>query len=230
MSSKPEDRPKLIGLLVAIVGVFLYVLITLVPKLTGAQTAPPAAPAPPPALAAASVGTPGGNTALTSPSGTASPLPNEESDKVPPAPAHDLFTPPQGDKSQPLPGAPEAQPRRPVKAAAAISGPAPTKPAGLAATPVAPAAPAPPALPPVELKGVILGEPAVAVLSVNGEVVQRQLGDQIAGGLKLVKITEMGIVLQEGKKQIPVIVGHAMSTTIPQAPAVAAEASHQGKM
>jgi hypothetical protein len=68
-------------------------------------------------------------------------------------------------------------------------------------------------LPSVELKGVILGDPAIAVLSVNGEVLQLQVGETIAAGLKLAAISDAGISIQDGKKRISVTLGHMMSTT-----------------
>lgn len=215
----------MIGLLVAIVGVIVYVLITLVPKLTGAQSAPPAEPAaPPPALASASVSTPTGTAAANQQAATTAPLSDDETAAIPAAPAHDSFTPPVGDKSHPPPTPPASQPAPAAKpAASAPNG------AGGAAGGGAVAPPAAPALPSIELKGVILGEPAIAVLSVNGEVVQRQMGDQIASGLKLIKIAETGIVLQEGKNQIHVMVGHAMVAATPQPMSTAGGNSQPGK-
>ena len=49
MAIKPEDKPKLIGLVVALLGVLAYVLIAFVPKLMGGAPEPSKSDSPPPA-------------------------------------------------------------------------------------------------------------------------------------------------------------------------------------
>lgn len=216
MAIKPEDKPKLIGLIVALVGVLAYVLIVFVPKLTAGGTEQAKSDAPPPALTTVAANT---TTPATgqSPIGQASAvLPDEDNVPIPPPPARDSFTPPPALGNGPA-GAGGGNPGNPGKPAP-IGPPAPTKggsasaggvtAVAIAGTPTTPVPPAP--LPAIELKGVILGEHSVAVISVNGEVVQRETGDLISGGLKLAKISEVGITVQDGKRYLPVTVGHAM--------------------
>ena len=230
MAIKAEDRPKLIGLLVGIVGVIAYVLVVLVPKLSAT-----AAPAPhtdaPTTLTAASATVPAQSAAAASGDASAV-VPDSDEAPIPAPPHRDSFTPPPMEGKGQLPTVPA-----PAAKQSAPAGPPPGP--GIATgvmQPIAIQAPAPmspppaPALPPVELKGVILGDPSVAVLSVNGEVVQRQVGDTIVGELKLVKISDAGISIQNGKKQITVTVGHAMPGAAPMAqpaaPAAAAPVQH----
>ncbi|HLJ54547.1 MAG TPA: hypothetical protein VKT77_05860 [Chthonomonadaceae bacterium] len=216
MAIKPEDKPKLIGLAVALVCVFGYVLIVLVPKLTAGASPAAHTDAPPPLTTAAaqSPAQPG-----PSANGEASAaIPDDETAPVPP-PSRDTFMPPPAGTPQPPPG-------QQVKAAApSSSGPVlgPALPAGSAPGAAGPGGIAPaavtiqaPPIPSVELKGVILGNPAVAVLSVNGEVVERQVGDALAYGLRLAKISEEGIIVRVGKRYMNVTVGHAMLSTPPQ--------------
>ena len=214
MAIKPEERPKLIGLVVALIGVVAYVLLVVVPKIT-ASAAPAPRPDGPPALTAASAGTSGAGGAGSSEASGA--LPDEDIAPIPPSPKRDTFTPPSASGH----ASPQAQ-AKPVQTVPHPVGPVlPGGPgAGLVPVGVAPA----PVLPPIELKGVILGDPAIAVLSVSGEVVQRQVGDTIAPGLKLESITDAGISVQEGNKRVSITVGHMMANAAPQAQLPAAPA------
>src|SRR5438105_3347477 len=118
MAIKPEDRPKLIGLAVALVGVLAYVLIALVPKLTAGATPAPHVDPPPAALTAASTTASPipGQVSGTDASGV---LPDEDSAPIPPAPSRDSFTPPPASHTPP-----------PVAQAPAPPRPAPMAPAG----------------------------------------------------------------------------------------------------
>ncbi len=74
--------------------------------------------------------------------------------------------------------------------------------------------PAPPE-PPIELKGVIPGDPAIAVVNIGGEVHYKQEGDSLGAGLRIARITEAGAVIQRAGRNVVLDVGH----TLPQAPA-----------
>jgi hypothetical protein len=73
---------------------------------------------------------------------------------------------------------------------------------------------APPPLPKIELKGVISGEPSIAVVNVEGQTSYKQEGDALPGSLRIARISEAGIVLRHGKRNIVLEVGH--STEAPQ--------------
>ena len=229
MSIKPEDRPKLIGLVAGLVGVLAYVLIVLVPRLTaGAAPAPKLDP--PAALTAASAPgqAPGAGTPAAGDASAA--LPDDDTAPVPAIVARDTFTPPPATAPAPPP-APSpgmrpspgpAQPLAPVGPGPLVFSPPPPAPVQT------PAAPVEPPLPPIELKGVILGEPSMAVISINGEVVQRQVGDTVVGGVKLTQITDAGISVRRGKKDVAITVGHMMPGTTLQgqpSPAMVAQSA-----
>src|SRR4051812_42948713 len=93
MAVKPEDRPKLIGLVVALVGVIAYVLIALVPKMTAKAAGAPTDTATP--VTAASATAPAGGAPRPGGAGEASAtLPDEDMAPIPPSPMRDSFTPP----------------------------------------------------------------------------------------------------------------------------------------
>lgn len=74
---------------------------------------------------------------------------------------------------------------------------------------------APPPSVDIELKGLITGEPPLAVISMGGEVSYRQEGDVLDGGFKVAKITEAGVVLKNGRKNYIIAVGHTIKPTAP---------------
>lgn len=223
MAIKPEDRPKLIGLIVALLGVIVYVVVALVPRLAAAAAPAAHVDSPPPALTSASATTTAGQ--QTTGGDASAALPDEDNAPVPPAPSRDTFTPPAATVQRRAP----IQPITPIPAP---MGP-PVMQGGMpqpGITGVGPAqviAPPKPVLPPIELKGVILGDPSVAVIRVNTEIVERQAGEIIAGDLRLAKIADVGITVQDGKRYVPVTVGHMMPGTegpnAPVAPVAAAE-------
>jgi len=219
MAIKPEDKPKLIGLVVALLGVVAYVLIFLVPRITATATPAPKVDPPPP-LAAASATAPAGAPAVQGEASAA--LPDEDTAPIPAPPGRDSFTPPPASSHAPTPVNPMASAKLPNAPSVAVPG-SPAGPGIAPALIVGP--PVPPPLPPIELKGVILGDPAVAVISVNGEVVQRQVGEVITGSLKLAKIAEAGITVFDGKHWVPVTVGHMMAGTGPMANTTAVPAA-----
>lgn len=68
---------------------------------------------------------------------------------------------------------------------------------------------APPPLPKIELKGVITGDPSIAVVNVEGQTSYRQEGETLPGNLRIARITEAGIVLRLGRRNIVLEVGHS---------------------
>jgi hypothetical protein len=66
-----------------------------------------------------------------------------------------------------------------------------------------------PSLPAVELKGVIAGEPPLAIVAVGGETFVKREGEFVGGGMAVAKITEAGVVFKQGKRNILVNVGHS---------------------
>ncbi len=211
MAINPQDRPKLIGLSVALAGVFGYVLFALVPRLMAGGGGVSHSDQPPPPLTSVSATT-AASPAATSDASAA--LPDQDMAPVPASPVRDSFEPPPAASH---PAAPAQQPAQVKPAAPTIVqplGPGAPAPGPIAA----PAAPIAPPQPSVELKGVILGEPAVAVISINGEVVLRQVGETIQGAMKLTKISDVGITVQDGKRNVSITVGHMMaSATAPMA-------------
>jgi hypothetical protein len=216
MSSRPEDRPKIIALIAVIACVLGIVLFTTITRLLAAQSGAPQAGTPAAPLTTASATGTGSGTPQNL-GGASAPLPDDENDPAAPTSEHDSFTPPAGAdllSATPAPVAkpgPAAAPTPPAFAKPAGFGPGMPPPGSVSVVPVAPP------LPMVELKGVILGDPALAVLSVNNEIMEKQVGDRITGDLKLIKITDAGILLTDGKKKFPVAVGHGMPSTAPQA-------------
>jgi hypothetical protein len=225
MGIKPEDKPKVIGLIVGLAGVLAYVLIALVPKLMAGNQSNQHLDAPPALTAASATSTTAPQTAMTDPSAA---IPDDDNLGVPPPP-RDSFTPPPTAAKPVMAGQPPLGPKS-GGLPQSVSGPAPgLTPIGIAGAPGAPGslvqgpqAPIKAPLPPIELKGVILGDPAIAVISVNGEVVQRQVGEIIVGDAKVAKIADAGITIVDGKKYVVVTVGHMMQGSGPGlAPAAA---------
>jgi len=221
MAIKPEDKPKLIGLILGLVGVLVYVLIALVPKLMAGNQSNQHLDTGPPALTAASATTTTGTQASAGDASAA--IPDDDDLGVPPPPK-DSFAPPPTTGGPAAPGQPPLGPKSGGLPIAATSAGSALMPIGIPGAQAAPGALAqgPPApvkapLPPIELKGVILGDPAIAVISVNGEVVQRQVGETIVGDLKLAKIADAGITVVEDKKYTKVTVGHLMEGSSPPA-------------
>jgi hypothetical protein len=229
MAIKPEDKPKVIGLIAGLVGVLAYVLIALVPKLMAGNQSNQHADAPPPALTAASATS---ITTAQAPAGDASAaVPDDDNLGVPPPPRDSFAPPPSVAKAPNAP--PPALGQKPGAPAVATAEPGgglmpigmPVGPGG-PPTPGTPA-PAKPPLPPIELKGVILGDPAIAVISINGEVVQRQVGDTIFGDLKLAKIADVGITVVEANKYTKITVGKMMDGSGPPAQTASLTAAPQ---
>lgn len=82
---------------------------------------------------------------------------------------------------------------------------------------------APPPLPKIELKGVISGDPSIAVVNVEGQTSYRQEGETLPGNLRVVRITEAGIVLRHGRRNIVLEVGHSTEATQRTADSLAPE-------
>ncbi len=208
MTYRPEDRNKLIVLGAAVVLVLLYGAIFVLPHLgekPAASTAQPAAAA---ATVASNPSTAAANGSAPAAPGAVTAFSDEDTN-VSPVAARDPFKPP----------VPKIVPGQAQKAAAAKSRPVPPGPSILPVAarpqpttasmiPTAPVAPPPPQ-PVIELKGVILGNPAIAVLDVQGQVYHSKVGDRLPNGLLLARITEAGILLKSGPRRIMLEVGHA---------------------
>lgn len=229
MVNRPEDRPKVIALSIAIAFLILYFFFSVVPKVleSGKTQAPapvtsaPHADATPPATPVGSIstGTPvamatGATGAGRSPSLDAEA--NTTGGSFPAAP-RDPFQPP-------VPTEPAGAPR---------SGVAPVKPASFHAASIIPTTPLPnigasisgagteplkvmpappPPLPDVTLKGVMPGNPAVAVLAVAGQTLSLQEGEEMSPGVRITHIAEAGVVLQQGKNRFILEVGHTLKS------------------
>ncbi|HXG24599.1 MAG TPA: hypothetical protein VNJ09_08610 [Chthonomonadales bacterium] len=217
MGIRPEDRWKVAALVVAIVMVVGYTFYNVSSRLSPKQeVAPPAT---------TSVQAPvGPGVALTTPSS-----PSSDTDEAIPArnpnPAdldvesgaitasgRDPFKPPV-----PTVVGPPAQPPPPTKPPSPSVTARPSEPmlqiwsepSGRMPGGIGPVLVSPPAAPVIELKGVIPGEPAIAVVNVGGQTVTRQEGEMVAEGYFIAKITEAGIVLKRGKRNILLNVGHS---------------------
>jgi hypothetical protein len=231
--NRPEDRLKVIALCVAIAVVLIYTGVTVVPRLMRSPQAAPATPSMPGAEA-------GGGLA-----GGTQPPADSDQDRIagiremnqadidvesgtPPAATRDPFKPPVPTAVAPPPGTPRATgPTAPgttgqrggARAAQNFvlpPGPGPTYTQFPGGTLVAPVAPPPTPL--IELKGVIPGEPAIAVMTVDGRTVHRQEGERLEGGLVVAKITETGVVLKQGRKNYSLDVGQSVKPAPAPAP------------
>lgn len=74
---------------------------------------------------------------------------------------------------------------------------------------LAPAEIGPPPVPLVQLKGVILGNPTIAVMSIEGQTFYKQAGERIAAGWRVASISEAGIVLKGPRESLALGVGHS---------------------
>ena len=237
MKVKPEDKPKLIGIGFALLGAVIYMLITLIPKLSSN----PNAPADPATGAAQNVAANG------APPQAAPPLSDKdvqelESDVVPQTPSKDIFAPPRGSAKPPEKGEPilENSAPRVLSQGAPVMQPTP----GFAHAPdksmlphlipgmqasetdktyLDPAnqgggggtsstggviVPMPASGPSVQLAGVIVGGDPVAVVVVNGVTYNKRKGDTVGGNLKISSIEASGVTVLVGTRTARVSVGH----------------------
>src|SRR4051812_34566582 len=104
MNIRPEDKPKMAGIVAAIVGLNIYVFTSIIPRLSGAQPAPPAPSVPATPIAAPAV----------SPTATGAASPANaidlDTNAAPKEVAPDPFKPPPG---VPMPDAPPAVAAKP---------------------------------------------------------------------------------------------------------------------
>jgi len=238
MVNKPEDRPKVIVLSVLIVFCILYFFVMILPRLlhAGSQAPHPnqaAGTTPPPTPAVSAAPVPAGGPATGSPMTLAQRQIGSDADTDPsggpyPSPTRDPFrppTPPPSAMQPPVlqpPHATQVADVRPIKPAVLpsislppLGGPDSSSPKGPGG-PAASAAPAP--LPEVALKGVIPGNPAVAVLQMGTETLHKYPGELLAPDLRLSRVTDEGVVLKHGKQSITLDVGHSTkdaSTSVP---------------
>lgn len=126
------------------------------------------------------------------PTGPAQPAPQA---KPNPAPAgRGLATFPGGMGQGPwLPINPEIRPTQPVT--------------------VTPTKPVEPPLPLITLKGIVTGNPVIAIIETAGQTQYHQLGDSLAPGVKIGRISERAIVVQQkGKKDVNLEVGRSIGS------------------
>ncbi len=208
MTIKPEDKPKMMGLGVAIVGVFAYLLITFIPKIAGEK--PPETTVPNATQASVAGGTP------APAAGVDSVMNDLESDTVPPQPKIDIFQPPRGSAKAPdkstAPGFQAgSQPLMNTMTDSHLPGMGGTITQSSSSAPGMMTIPVPFPGPPILLSGVMVGAGSspLAIISLNGITYYRHMGESI-GNLRIHSIQEAGIVVEEGTKLIPILVGHTL--------------------
>jgi hypothetical protein len=211
MNYSPEDQKKLVGLGIAIVLVLVYGVVFVLPGMSRKTQARSASPQVTPTSLTES---PSSNTEAGT--GAARPALNalQDDPNAPLTPTRDPFMPPAGV----IAPAGTPRPAAPVRAAAPTTTPGPSvlpmsaRPTAMPMAPtLRPLATAPIAAPPpavIELKGVILGQPDVAVLSIDGQTFYKKEGDRLPDGQLLLRIAAGGITLKYGAKHILLEVGH----------------------
>ena len=205
-SIKPEDRPKMIGLITAIVFMGCYFIFVVAPRLSGAQPAPeatlPAAVVTP--ATGAGVTPPASGQTKAGPSVIAPPTSESAESKPPPNAVHDPFTSPAAGASR-LPVGPLT-----------IVPIGPPAPAALSAAVKAP--PAPKVIEPVpamSLLGVADGDSPVAVFDIGGLTVEKVPGEMVAGGFHLKAVDAEGVLLQKAGRRVRLAVGQSTQPLVP---------------
>jgi hypothetical protein len=89
-------------------------------------------------------------------------------------------------------------------------------------TALAPVAPPPPAEPQIRLVGIVVGEPSVATLEVDGRIVLARSGEAIIDGYRLMNIDGEGIRVRHGKKMMELRSGVTINQPRPLAGATPA--------
>lgn len=237
---KPEDKPKLIGIGFAILGALIYLLVTLIPKLSPPQTKPVEEGG----QTVSAAGGPG-HAATVGPSKDMEDL---DSDVVPQTPYKEIFAPPVGsakppEKGDPTPysntvssGNPAAQVATGRKSGLSSfksmseqdqlrreipmdgppgpiiqqGNPGHMSQSGGGGQSGGIVVPIPAASPAVLLSGVIVGENPVAVIVINGVTYYKRKGDIVSGNLRILSIQASGVTLQVGTKKMTVDVGHTL--------------------
>lgn len=225
MKLNAKDRPKIIGLAFGILGVIVYMVFAVVTRL--ASYAPLPTTAPPPANNASMQTNPVPTPTPTNPTarnnnGAQGPILNPPIDDLDPdqaiQPSSDKFKPATPSKIEhpdnPFTPAAKPNPSAGPPGKAVTPGNPGASPAGTVPVKLGPGAAQPAVaiiLPALELKGVIPGDKAIAVFSINGETVNLQAGEAIDANIKLAKITEEGVTVKIGKKYIRMAIGHFLS-------------------
>ena len=211
MNVSAQDRPKVVILTVAIVAMVAVAVARLYPLLSGGGAATPA-----PAASSQPTSTQAG--ARLSPEealeARQTMLEQLEASDTPRGPAgRDPFRPPPGAVSTAQAVARQA-PTPPVERSRPVGGlPSGEYQPPSPAFPDLASRPAPVALPPlpqVTVRGVISGDPAVAILTIGQQTFHKMEGEPLGGGLVLARITDYGVVIKYGKRNYPVDVGHSV--------------------
>jgi len=212
MKMKPEERPKVIVMLIVIVALFGYFFVAVLPRMLKPDA--PVAQAPPTPRAPASSGEaattaappPAAGTPATGPAAPAQPYAGVvrlASQMGPPrSTSRDPFAMMNGvagaqtDVARNTNVIQRPAPNPPVKDH--LKGWAPPKPAPM---PVAP-----PGSGSMTLDGVISGGSVpVAVIRVGERTLRKRAGDHLPDGLIIVQVTYRGIVVKRGKETLPFV-------------------------
>jgi hypothetical protein len=197
MVIKPEEKQKAIVLGLGLVGVLLYFVVFVIPKLGGPKADPAEAAAAEQAAATAAAAAAAQAAPVAGTTTTAAPI-DLYADLEAPIPAtSDPFSPL-------IPPAGEG-PVVPIRQAPAMQSFAANNLSGkLGVAPVLP-----PSWPLIELQGVVPGEPAIAVLKVGDQTYHKHEGDRLDSGVVIARITEAGVILQLDKRNISLEIGHS---------------------
>jgi hypothetical protein len=215
MVYRPEDRKKLIVLGLASVACVIYAIVFFLMRRGEIGTVAPGATT----HRVVTASLPG--TAASGSAVPASPTPAPDSDatdqdtRAALTPTRDPFRPPVNEgRANPLAGTTSPSSARPPVLRPSIL-PMTTRPQVAPVTPppangLPPFAIAPATQPAIELKGVILGKPAIAVLSVDGQTFYSKVKDRLPAGMRLTQITETGVLIRTGARTIMLDVGHSI--------------------
>ncbi len=73
--------------------------------------------------------------------------------------------------------------------------------------------------PTVELKGVIPGDPSLAIVNIDGQLFYKYIGESVGDGWAISRITEAGILLRQGQSTLDLQVGHTVKPAAMPPPA-----------
>jgi hypothetical protein len=217
MVMKPEDRPKIIVMILAIVALFGYFFVGVLPRIlnpNGAATAqntsasgtPPAtAPvATTPAASAPSSPPPAAGATPAAAGGAAPALPYAAAVRL----ASEMG-PPRATSRDPFAMVNAIAQNEPNRKTVVPPLPGPKitdKDHGRPKPPVPPMPIAALATEPITLAGIMQGGYApVAVVRIGERTVQKRAGDKLTGGLIIARITDTGILLKRGRETLPFI-------------------------
>ncbi len=200
---KPEDRPKVVVLSIAILITVVFIVYTIIRSIS-------------PPKAAVAVARPGPASATTTaPPRQLNPSDMNESTASIPSATRDPFTP---IRPSILPGQAyaSARPSSRVSSAKPFVMNRPTPPTTV--QPILPPVTIQPGLgfnpvPSLLLKGIITGTPPVAVIQVGDQTFYRRPGESIIGGWTIKRINDSGVFLQSGQRSLLLTIGGSVSSS-----------------